>query len=99
MGIPAIRIFFSSNIIVGYHIVGANYFQVTGKPKYAITLNLLRILFLVLPLIVILPIIWEINGVWWSKPTADFIASFITYFFLRKEMKKLDWYIENENKI
>jgi len=42
VGKPAIRIFFISNLIVGYQVVGANYFQVTGRPNYSIFLNLTR---------------------------------------------------------
>lgn len=89
MGRIGIRLFFAANIVIGYQIVGANYFQVTGKPRYSIMLNLIRNVLLVIPFLFIFPIFMDIKGIWLSRPAADILAVIITYYFLRKELKKL----------
>ena len=89
MGTVGIRLFFISNFIVGYQIVGANYFQVTGKPRLSIILNLIRNILFVIPFLLIFPNFMGINGIWLSRPAADLLAIIITYFFLRKELNIL----------
>lgn len=89
MGRIGIRLFFAANVVIGYQIVGANYFQVTGKPRYSIMLNLIRNVLLVIPFLFIFPIFMDIKGIWLSRPAADILAVIITYYFLRKELKKL----------
>ena len=40
--------------------------------------------------LIILPIFFGLNGIWYAAPTADSIATLITYILVRKEIKKLD---------
>jgi len=84
------RIFLSMLPLVGFQIISANYFQAVGKAPKAIFLSLLRQVLVLIPLLIILPKIFGLTGVWYAGPTADFVASLLTAILLFKELRHLD---------
>lgn len=59
-----------------------NFFQSIGKPKTSIILSLIRQIGFLIPLIFILPEVFNLglNGIWLSIPCADSIACIVTIF-------------------
>ena len=55
MGVHAMRLCFLLSPLVGFQVVSASYFQATGKPREATLLMLSRQVFLLIPLVLILP--------------------------------------------
>ena len=90
LGLRAMRIFMLTFPIIGLQIVGANFFQALGKPKKAAFLSLSRRLLLLIPLLLILPRFFGLNGVFFATPAADIAATTITAWFLRREFVSLD---------
>jgi putative MATE family efflux protein len=90
IGANGLRIFLMMLPIVGFQIVSANYFQAVGKPKHSMFLSLSRQVIVLIPLILILPGIFKLNGVWAAGPASDFIASVITAVFMMIEIKHLN---------
>ena len=45
---------------------------------------------MLIPLTIILPHFFKLNGVWIAGPTSDFISSMITFIFIALEMKNLN---------
>lgn len=68
------RIFFIFYPLVGCQVVIQNYFQSVGKPKISIFLSFTRQLLFLIPLLILLPQWWGIDGVWASMAASDFIA-------------------------
>ncbi|MFV0537796.1 MAG: MATE family efflux transporter [Dysgonomonas sp.] len=64
--------------LVGYQIVVTNFFQCIGMAGKSIFLSLTRQFLFLLPALLILPSIFGVNGVWYSLPTADFLATMLT---------------------
>lgn len=92
------RIFLSMLPLIGFQIISANYFQAVGKAPKAMFLSLLRQVIVLIPLLVILPKIYGLSGVWFAGPAADFTASVVTALFLFNEMRHLDdSHTKNEN--
>lgn len=89
MGAQGMRIYLCMLPVIGFQVIGANYFQAVGKAGYAIVLSMSRQLILLIPLILILPGIWGLNGAWLASPIADFVSALLTGFFLSKEIRKL----------
>lgn len=85
----AMRIFFLMFPIAGFQIICSQYFQAVGKPIQATILGLSRQLLLLVPLLLILPHFWGIEGVWRTPPIADILAASITAFFITLEMKRM----------
>lgn len=88
--------------VVGYQMVVSNFFQSIGKAKISIVLSLSRQLLILLPLLLVLPTMFEINGVWVSMPVSDtlsaFMAAWIMIVYMRK-FKKQHNEITNEQKV
>lgn len=64
--------------LVGYQIVVTNFFQCIGMAGKSIFLSLTRQFLFLLPALFILPSLFGVNGVWYSLPTADFLATMLT---------------------
>jgi len=75
--------------IVGFQIVGANYFQAVGKPVQSTILSLSRQVLFLIPLLLILPNFWGIEGVWRTIPIADFLSATLTASFLFYEIREM----------
>ena len=63
-------------IFVSVSIVGSNFFQSIGKARLAIVLSLLRQLILLVPLILILPRLMGLDGVWLAQPIFRYISHY-----------------------
>tara|TARA_R110002051_G_scaffold273884_1_gene334581 strand:+ start:6172 stop:7551 length:1380 start_codon:yes stop_codon:yes gene_type:complete len=84
----AMRMVFAATPIIALQLIGAAYFQAVGKAIPALLLTLTRQGFFFIPLIIILPIYFKEFGVWLAFPIADVLATIVTGYFLRKEIKK-----------
>jgi len=75
--------------VVGSQAVITNFFQCIGKVKISIFLSLTRQLFMLLPLAYVLPMFWELDGVWYAMPVSDFASFTMTLPLLFWYMKRL----------
>jgi len=76
--------------ILGFQILGASYFQAINEAKTSMILSILRQVIVLIPLILILPIFFELDGLWLSQPFADLIATALTAFFLYRSINKFN---------
>ncbi|MFA6572379.1 MAG: MATE family efflux transporter, partial [Bacteroidota bacterium] len=74
----------------GFWVISSSYFQAVGKGKYSLVLTLSRQVILLIPLLLILPKFYNIDGIWMAQPVSDFLAAIISGIFLFAELKKLD---------
>ncbi|CUQ21950.1 MATE family efflux transporter [Clostridium baratii] len=84
-----IKIYLFMMPFVGFQVVSSNYFQSIGKAKISMFLSLLRQVILLIPCILILPKIFELNGIWLSGAVCDGLSSFITGIIFLYSVKKL----------
>ena len=93
--------------IVGFQIVGANYFQATGQPIKSTLLTLTRQVIFLIPLYLVLPEflpVWfpqytGLDAVYFACPVADFLAIFTTAVFMVWELRRLKKIERGEVKI
>jgi len=52
-------------------------------------LSLSRQLVFLLPLVVVLPLFWGLDGVWYSLPMSDGIAAVVTAFVMWRYLRKI----------
>lgn len=69
-------------------LLSPQFFQATAQPRKALLLSLNRNLIVKVPLMFILPLFFGLDGVIYSLPVTDIVASSIAGFFLIKEAKK-----------
>ena len=84
----ALRIMCCMFPIVGYQMVVTNFFQCIGKVKVSIFLSLSRQLIFLLPMLWLLPHLFQLNGVWFSMPASDLLASLVTAWIMARYMRK-----------
>ena len=75
--------------VVGSQAVITNFFQCIGKVKVSIFLSLSRQLIILLPLAYILPMWWQLDGVWYAMPLSDFCSFAMTIPILLWYLKGL----------
>ena len=84
----ALRIMCCMFPIVGYQMVVTNFFQCIGKVKVSIFLSLSRQLIFLLPMLGLRPHLLQLNGVWFSMPASDLLASLVTAWIMARYMRK-----------
>jgi len=88
-GAHALRIFVIALPVIGFQVVGSNYFQAVGKPKQAMFLSLSRQVLLLIPALLILPRFFGVDGVFYAAPVSDFGSALLTGTWLYLELKNL----------
>lgn len=81
--------FMFSLLVEGTVLLTAIYYQSINKVREALFINLGKIFFLLFPLLFILPLFFNLKGVWAASPTAEYIMALIVLAMLTKEFKFL----------
>lgn len=95
--ILALRMFMGGVFCAGFQITATSYFQATGQPMKASILSMLRQLLLLIPLILILPKFFGLNGILYAGPIADISSGVVVFIFIFFEMRKLKKHIAEED--
>ena len=83
------HIFMFMVAINGVAPVTMNMLSSTGNAKRGTVISLTRQIFLFIPLLLILPLFLNLDGVLYAGPTADFLAMVIALLVVRPELKKM----------
>ena len=75
--------------VVGCQMVITNFFQSIGKAKVSIFLSLSRQLLFLLPVLLFLPPLIGLDGVWLSFPISDFIAFLVAVLIMARYIRRL----------
>ena len=88
--VKCLKVYMLGIFTAGFQVVVTSYFQSTGQPLKASVLSMLRQLLLLIPLILILPLRYGLDGVLFAGPAADIVSAFIVSQFVIYELKKLN---------
>ena len=75
--------------VVGFQIVSTTLFQSIGKAGKSIFLSLIRQVIFLIPLLLTLPRMYGLNGVWASFPTSDLFATVVTIMMVAWQFRTL----------
>lgn len=84
------RIFMFFTFINGIQPMSSGFFTSIGKAKLGVVVSVTRQLVFLLPLILILPRFFGIDGVMYAGPAADFAAAVIAVVFAWRELSAMD---------
>ena len=84
------RIFLLLLPLNGIQMMSSNFFAAIGKPIKGTMLMLTRQVFFLIPLVLLLPLIWGIDGIIYAAPVADFISFVVVMVFLAKEIRLMN---------
>ncbi|MBQ5888136.1 MAG: MATE family efflux transporter [Bacteroidaceae bacterium] len=83
--------------VIGFQLVTTNFFQSIGKVNRSIFLSLTRQVLMLIPLLLILPNYYGVEGVWYSMPISDVVAAMLTVVTLMLQFK--EWKREQINNL
>ena len=83
------RIYMFATFLNGIQPITSKFFSSIGKAPRGVILALTRQVLFLLPLILILPVFWGIDGVMFAGPIADTAAAVFSLLFIRREFREL----------
>jgi putative MATE family efflux protein len=84
----ALIIVFIATPLITAQLIGSAYFQAIGKAVPALLLTMTKQGFFLIPLVLILPNFFGLDGIWYAFPIADLLAAAVTYWYLQREIKR-----------
>lgn len=89
IGSHVVRILLLLLPLVGFQVVASSFFQHIGKAIPALVLSMSRQILFLIPLILLLPLFWGLDGVWFAFPTADLLSALFTAAWLAPELRRI----------
>lgn len=90
VGTTALRYMVLMLPLIGFQVVGSGLFQALGKAIEALVLSLSRQVLILIPMVIVLPLLFGIRGVWLSFPFSDALSFIITLLLVIAQMRKLE---------
>ncbi len=95
----AFTIALSAFWVVGFQVVSTTFFQSIGKAGKSIFLSLTRQVIFLIPLLLVLPKLYQLDGVWASFPVSDIFATVVTAAMVWWQLRKIMGAVRKNNKI
>ena len=89
LGTQALRIFTLAFPIIGFPIMGGQFFQAIGKPVPATLIALSRQILLFIPFILVFPLFWGLPGIYAAAPASDVLTTLIALPLVLRQLRKL----------
>ena len=88
-GLRIFSVQFFMMFVNGIQPIGASFFSSIGKPKVGMFVSLTRQVIFYIPLIIMLPRFFGIDGVLFATPIADTSAAIMAAFFISREFRMI----------
>lgn len=88
LSVDGIRVSMIAFPVVGYQMVAGNFFQSIGKAKISMFMSLSRQMIFLLPLLIVLPLFMDVDGIWWAMPISDCLAALVALLIMMRYMRK-----------
>ena len=75
--------------LVGFQIVASNFFQSIGKAKISVFLALSRQVLFLIPSLLVVPMFFDLKGVWGALPVADTFSVLLTFIVYKYRINKI----------
>lgn len=87
--VPALRMVFLATPLIALQLISSAYYQAIGKSRSALLLTLTKQGFFLIPLLLILPFFYQLDGIWISFPIADISSAIVCISYLLYDQKKI----------
>lgn len=88
MTVRALRIASSAFLVVGFNIFASSFFTALNNGGVSAAISFLRTFIFKLSAVLILPLLLDLDGIWWADVTAEIFAFVISVLFLAAKRKK-----------
>lgn len=88
----AFKIFSVSFLLAGFNIFASAFFTALSNGAVSATISFLRTLVFQTVCVIILPLVFGIDGIWWAMCIAEILAFFVSMIFTVSKRKKYGYY-------
>lgn len=89
--VRAFSIFAFSFLFSGFAIFGSSFFTALNNGLVSAAISFLRTLVFQVFAVLILPLIWDVDGIWMSIAAAELLATAVMFIFLKANKKKYQY--------
>ena len=89
LGTQALRIFSLAFPIIGFPIMGGQFFQAIGRPVPAALIALARQILLFIPFLLVFPLVWGLPGIYAAAPASDVLTTLIALPLVLRQLREL----------
>lgn len=89
IGIAGLRINFCITPVLGFVMLATTFFQSINRPLPSIIITILRQVIFLVPFIYVLPVVFEMNGIFFAQPISDMLATILSFYLVLKEKKRM----------
>ncbi|MDE6665035.1 MAG: MATE family efflux transporter [Ruminococcus sp.] len=86
--IHAFRIYAISFMISGFNIYGSSFFTALNNGAVSAVISFLRMFLFQMVMVLVIPMIFGLNGIWLSIIVAELLSLFVTLFFIFRNKSK-----------
>lgn len=90
IAVPALRIFVTMLLFIGPTLMWINMFIGLGKGFTSMVLLMMRDAIILIPMLILFPSIFGLNGVWMAQPISNIVAFCIILFWTRREFRMME---------
>jgi putative MATE family efflux protein len=92
MTMHAFSVFSISFLFSGFTIFGSSFFTALNDGLTSALISFLRTMVFQIAAVMVFPIFWELDGIWWSIVAAEVMAVVVTVFFLAGKRGKYKYF-------
>ena len=92
MTVHGFRIYSLAFLFCGFSIFGSSMFTALSNGLVSALISFLRTLLFQVSMVLVMPMIWHLDGVWWSVVAAEVFSVLVTLFFIIKMRPKYKYF-------
>lgn len=89
IGIDGLRVNFCITPALGFVMLATTFFQSINRPVPSIIITVLRQIVFLVPFIYLLPVILDINGIFFAQPISDMLTTALSFYLVWKEKNRM----------
>ena len=89
--VRAFAIFSVSFLFSGFCIFGSSFFTALNNGPVSAAISFMRTLVFQIAAVMLLPLIFDVDGIWWSIVLSEVLATVVTFIFVAVNKKKYNY--------
>lgn len=89
IGVAGLRINFCITPVLGFVMLATTFFQSINRPVPSVLISLLRQVVFLVPFLYLLPLVWQINGIFFAQPISDLLATVLSLVLVWQEQRRM----------
>lgn len=89
IGVAGLRINFCITPVLGFVMLATTFFQSINRPVPSVLISLLRQVLFLVPFLYLLPLVWQINGIFFAQPISDLLATLLSLVLVLREQRRM----------